>query len=60
LLSLSLSSSGCILRGEVLCSGSRSVFVVHAIRVFLKPFLIAVNQSRLEITQVVEDVLPIL
>jgi len=34
--------------------------MVNAIRVFLKPFFIAVNQSRLEITQVVEDVLPIL
>lgn len=60
LLSLGLSASRCVFMSDLLCSCIRSVLGLDAIGVFLKPFFIAVNQSRLEITQVVEDILSIL
>jgi hypothetical protein len=47
LLSLDLSASRCVLMSDLLCSGVRSLLVLDAIGVFLQPFFIAVNKSRL-------------
>jgi hypothetical protein len=60
LLSLDLSASRCVLRSDLLCSGVRSLLVLDAIGVFLKPFFIAIKESKLESTQIFKDILSIL